>query len=1299
MELRRQVAVESKKWRNNMGGGLVEDFYRAYLVNRDAVETLTYLDDGIVWIGTGEKEMAFGKEAVATELRRELDVEPWPCQIDCHTMQEVELSPTIHYAFCTIHVKRDHPDAPKVQFELRCSAGLCKRGSEWKIVSAHASVGSTEQQEGAYFPLRMDYNETERFERRIRTESLDILSRSIPGGMMGGYLEPGYPLYYVNDQMLFRLGYTYKEFEEAIGGLVTNCMHPEDRKRVDDALEEAFAQNQEYEVQYRMLTKGGGFIWVNDIGKKGVAADGREVCLSVIRDITGEIEMRGRLVAEMEDRRQQAARYNHLFQSMLCGIVQMWLELDKRRLIFKDANREALRICGYGETEFWERGSWEVQELTAEEDIGYIMSLWKELAVPGDKVQLEFRILRKDGAKVWVLGTAERLVDSDGEEVIQAVFLDINEKKRAELQNRRLQERVLAGDELIRLALEHTSVYEFYYYPKWHRAIHSKRACERYHFAECQENVPDGFAKEYVLPEYREEYLELYRGIFKGKKNISGEIRLMDGEWLRITLSTVRCEEGEPSYVVGILEDITKTKDMEFALENAESMDKLTGTYKKEVGLRLIREYMERKEPEEICAMLLLDMDDFSALNKEEGLTFGDAVLQGVGEILHSHTGSEDIMVRLGGDEFLVFLKGCGQERHIQLGQEVAAEIRELFVDSAGNSRISASIGICSTKIVDEYSGLYRCVESTLQYVKNNCKGQAASYPESPDELGVTLTRFYSGEHLFNAIDSNASYGEENMVDFALELLGRARRLDDALHLLLARVGRRCHFDRVSILEADPEYCSYSYTYQWAENRADLQTGRVFYCGRAEYDRFPDCYGEDGICSEGINRESVMASCMHAAVWNQGTYAGAMEFEKKAPGYEWTPEERKLLRELTKVVASFIMKARADSVSRAKTEFLSRVSHEIRTPMNAISGMTTIAKTVVDNPEKLMECLNKVEAANEYLLSLINDVLDMSRIESGKMQLHFEPANLDAVQAGLEDLLRPQAEIKGITLRFVGNYPEVAAIQLDVLRFNQVIINIVGNAVKFTPAGGSVTVHADMVKQSKEAMWIRFSVKDTGIGIRQEAQERIFSAFEQANAETTSRYGGTGLGLSIAGSLVRMMGGRLEVESEEGKGSEFYFTLPLMYCKAPVEKRNGRQAVAGEELDFTGKRLLVAEDNELNREIAVALLKMRGFVVEEAENGKLAVAMFQQAEPGYYDGILMDIRMPEMDGLEATRRIRTSGKEGAREIPIVAMTANAFDDDTRKSIQSGMNGHLTKPIDIVEMFEMLGRLLLDEKKK
>ncbi len=364
----------------------------------------------------------------------------------------------------------------------------------------------------------------------------------------------------------------------------------------------------------------------------------------------------------------------------------------------------------------------------------------------------------------------------------------------------------------------------------------------------------------------------------------------------------------------------------------------------------------------------------------------------------------------------------------------------------------------------------------------------------------------------------------------------------------------------------------------------------------------------------------------------------------------------------------------AQEASKSKSEFLSRMSHEIRTPMNAIIGMTQIASNTNDM-DKIRNCLQKTGTASRHLLSLINDILDMSKIEAGKLELYHTEFDLRKTLENLHGIMEVKAEEKkqSFTLHISHQVPR--SVIGDEMRLSQVVNNLLSNAVKFTPEGGKIGLTVGVEQEAQAELTLLFQVSDTGIGLSEETQSRLFQSFEQADGGTSRRFGGTGLGLAIAKSIVEMMGGKIWIRSKIGEGSVFAFTARVLRGALflDTDPAAPQDAVLP---DWSHRHILLAEDVEINKEIVFSLLESTKVSIDHAENGKRAVALFCQ-HPARYDIILMDIQMPEWDGFEATRRIRALNKT----IPIVAMTANAFQEDVDHCLAVGMNDHLSKPID------------------
>lgn len=495
---------------------------------------------------------------------------------------------------------------------------------------------------------------------------------------------------------------------------------------------------------------------------------------------------------------------------------------------------------------------------------------------------------------------------------------------------------------------------------------------------------------------------------------------------------------------------------------------------------------------------------------------------------------------------------------------------------------------------------------------------------------------------------------------------------------------------------------------------------------------------------------------------NGGKYSGSVFFLSNAGKAFDDNETASTLREVGTIIQNRINQEELDQSARAKSDFLARMSHEIRTPMNGIIGMTEIALKPEQSDERRVDCLNKVHASSLYLLDLLNGILDMTKIENNKMLLGDAPFSMSHVVEELNAVSAGRLAARNQKL-IVDMRTQHDWFMGDALRLNQVLINLVGNAVKYSDDGGTITVTieertavggagaltpgrgaagagaAGALPAGREAAEdaaagalpasceaantgtqaagalapgrgavdadaqatgvgvqasntrtasVYFAVTDRGVGIAEEDIERIFAKFEQVNT-TDARQQGTGLGLAISNRIVLMMGDRIRANSRLGHGSTFYFEIPLAIADA-ADKSSCADA---EQVDFTGKRALVAEDNELNMEIIAYVLDDMGFTVDKTTNGQEAVDAFEQSPVGRYDIVLMDVMMPVMDGLTAAHRIRSLGRADAADVPIVATSANAFAEDVKRSLASGMNAHVSKPIDPEKLAKVLAKVM------
>jgi len=534
----------------------------------------------------------------------------------------------------------------------------------------------------------------------------------------------------------------------------------------------------------------------------------------------------------------------------------------------------------------------------------------------------------------------------------------------------------------------------------------------------------------------------------------------------------------------------------------------------------------------------------------------------------------------------------------------------------------------------------------------------------------------------------------------------------------IAKLGRYHNVSLVVIFGIDNQRNETYMAYEWSADGIPprLVEFDLFRLVKSSFpDRLPDCSTvpvisyEDVAASSDKDLHALLSVDVHAFIcaplYVDGRLWGIMSVEQRSMPRQWTENEKGFVAMTASTVAGVIMRDiynkklqdalhKATAASSAKSEFLSNMSHEMRTPLNAIIGMTTIGRNAA-NIERKDYALDKISDASTHLLGVINDVLDMSKIEAHMLELSPVEFSFEKMLQKTVAVVNFRVDEKRQKLKVHIDKDIPANLIGDDQHLAQVITNLLGNAVKFTDEGGAINLDTRFLGEEDGLCTIQISVTDTGIGISAEQQARLFSSFQQAESSTTRKFGGSGLGLAISKSIVEMMGGRIWIESELGKGSTFAFTIQarrgiedaineaLNMDQRPLEET--RISIDGL---FSGRHIILAEDVAINREIVIALLEPTQLEIDCAENGREAVRLFSEA-PQKYDMIFMDVQMPEMDGYEATRRIRALDIPNAKTIPIVAMTANVFREDVEKCIQAGMNSHVGKPLEFDEVINKL----------
>lgn len=1173
-------------------------FCSSWFEQRNAELTTEFLADDIQFIGTGEKEFAFGKSDMANYVLTDIREIPEPFEMNLSVIHEQLFYDSIYIMTAEFTLKNS-----VYAWRLHGFFALCKQENRWLVCSLHFAEPGVSQRGEEHYPQTLVME-------NVMQQRQALLNDSLAGGMMGGYMEPGFPFYFINRRMLEYLGYENEtEFVNDIGGMVSQCMYPGDRERVDQAVDEQIGDKGEYVVEYRMKKKDGTYIWVHDVGRKMTAENGKPAITSVCIDITAQ--------------KQAQEEVLHIYNNIPGAVFRCRFDADFSVI---DGNDGLYEFIGYTREEFAGMGN-KMSSVIYPEDLDVMTERLKAQLAGGNTIQNENRLICKDGSVKWISIKAQLLTEEDNERYFYCVFVDITDEKKLQQRDKELYEKEL---------------------------------------------------------EYFTELSSAGGGI-QGRINVS--------------------QDKVESYIASSEIAIAYVGDTyEKTVENMAASAVETEYGKK------IRETLCREKVLADHAAGKVDYH-FDFLCRSEG-----------GSAFWGSMSFRSSMNPETGDVIVFFYLFDVTEQKLQT--QLLSRVTELDYD-----------------IIMEID-----MDQDMHKIFSVTDSQKNAFPCKD---GFQAEIHALAERFMDEVPKN-------------EFL---TKLDYS-------------YIRQTLAEQD----TYTFIVEIKDEYGIIYVKRfqVFYI------------------SQDLGR--VCIACSDAT--------------------DVVRQEQKQKEELSAALVA------AEQANAAKSDFLSRMSHEIRTPMNAIIGMSAIAARSIGDDEQVADCISKIGISSRFLLALINDILDMSRIESGKMLLKKEKIPVEEFLTGVNSICYSQASAKGVEYECIVD-PVLDDYYIgDAMKLQQVLINILSNAIKFTNEGGKVTFSAALHRKTKNDAVLRFIINDTGVGMSEEYLGHIFEPFSQESSGTTALYGGTGLGLAISKNIVDMMDGKITVRSIKGIGSEFtvdvklgiteeeklrhnqkkpnynfshlktlvvdddvavcestittlseigikaewvdsgrkavdrvktlwnkgkYYDMILIDWKMPemdgIETARRIRQIVGPEVtiiimtaydwisieneaklagvnllmskpmfksslvsaftkalgvqeeqthqaevinyDFTGSRVLLVEDNIINTEVAAMLLEDKGFTVDTAEHGLRAIEMFSKSEPGYYNAILMDIRMPLMDGLTAANNIRHLSNVDARTIPIIAMTANAFDDDIEKSKAAGMNAHLAKPIEPDRLYQTL----------
>lgn len=762
--------------------------------------------------------------------------------------------------------------------------------------------------------------------------------------------------------------------------------------------------------------------------------------------------------------------------------------------------------------------------------------------------------------------------------------------------------------------------------------------------------------------------------------------------WMNLCASLLKDNNGDENKLVGYLRNINERKVLEIERNRKKKYDALTSFYHLETGVEIIKNIRGYKP---FGILFLIDIDSFMFANEQYGLVFGDIILQKLSSLLSEYCDSnhisERIFVRAGSDEFLCWVTDSSLEEIKKLLETLNKTFSEIVDKKYMDLSFKAGISIIESDISTEM--ILKQVQRAMLYSKEKDYLYSV-YQEIGEEF-----KERDFESTFGEIASFAYTDQMSIVSIALNLFDKRGNIKNILDVFALKLLEKYSISDFLITIFNEEDSVIGIEYDWKRKEIfeeDSNAG-LFRCNKKDCDELFRLNAEDGVrlISESISKiQEIALECgekdgIVINMEDNGKYFGSILLLGVPYHICKKDMEKKNFKEIGTIIQNRINLEKHDSAAQAKSDFLARMSHEIRTPMNGIIGMTEIALKNEKDTNRVTDCLNKIKNSSHYLLGLINDILDMSKIESGKMQLIESDFDLKKIVESISDLMATKFSEKNITFdKNIRLHNEF--FYGDELRITQVLINLLGNAVKYTGLGGNISLEIKERKSDSGISELYFAVKDDGIGISEENQKRVFRSFEQVKDKDSVYKQGTGLGLAISSRIIHMMGSRIKLESTPGLGSTFSFELKL----AVSLMQNSVKKEKKENVSLEGKHVLVVEDNELNSEIICTILCDRKMIVDCAFDGVQAVDMIRNSEPWRYDIIFMDIMMPNMDGLEATRTIRNIEREDCRTIPIVAMSANAFEEDVKKSIASGMNAHLSKPLDISKLMDVMAAYIV-----
>lgn len=771
--------------------------------------------------------------------------------------------------------------------------------------------------------------------------------------------------------------------------------------------------------------------------------------------------------------------------------------------------------------------------------------------------------------------------------------------------------------------------------------------------------------------------------------------------WAYFELNVLRNLEGKPVTVIGKLRDITQLKLDGVKSEEAKKFDPLSGMYHYASMHKIVKE-MAGRYASVSHQIMIIHIKNIQEITKCYGEVYRDFVLMNVAEVIKNTVNDKEILTcRLSEGVFLIYVADTDSIDDVTMRQKLNTGLRELYVGEMEVTRLEYDFGYYIGE--EEIDDL---VTVALRYVgaEDLPNMEMSGDSEKTSQIGDVVVGNEQTFHQLSSAERLSVY--EDFLKNIAALLAGAGEIQSAMQMALSRVGRFFELSGIRIYEFPDTTQSVLSAFSWAvDKKTDKECNefvltigvRDFFIENFGRSRFVDNttgafqdffsrFGENPLLLSGYS--SLICPIM------QENECKAVIVYDTAGAYTWSDEEKELLFEMSKTVSEDLLTFLVDSFGKTRNAFLSNLSYEIRSPINAIMGMTEIARGQLNNTEQVGHCLDSIDTSSKQLVTIVNDVFDLSKMELGRMKLVKEVFSLEDMMAQIENQMILEAKRKDIEFILQRKFQE-NLLYGDASRIFQVVSYLIENALRYTKRGGSVRAMVEETANSGNDVTLFVEIQDNDEGIRQERKEKMFVAFEQDAKKQKERHGDTGLDLAVCYHLVQIMGANLEVKSEQGQGTTFYFTLKVEIPEAEqklyfVAEQEGNKKGT---VDLSGKKIILAEDNTVSAEIIKRLLERQGATVFVAEDGMVCLEKFCRSEVGEISFILMDINMPKLNGHEATRKIRLLERADASKVPIIAMTANAFEEDMEQSLAAGMDAHLVKPVQMKSLLEEVGNVL------